>query len=725
MSSARRRWAAAAGALGVTLAMLAVGLPGGGAGAGVRAADAPSPAPTTASPSGRVALTVLSQAPVAPRRKDTLVLRGTLGNDRATDLRGPRLELRVGTAPITTRSELSTIASEQGAADPDPTAARAITPAPDTRVARLTGGTLPATIAAGSSPTWELSAPLRRMDLPSNGVFLVQVLAYDRAGAALAQVSTFVAYLPDPKSYAPTRVSWLWPLAATPDRDARGVFTDTALAGQLAPMGRLHELATAPGALPVTWLLDADLLSSADALGSAHEVRAGRKVKESDAIPEARRWLSELQSALQGAPVAAFPYGDPDVAALGKTGSDLLIGALERARVSTTALLGQESDTSLAWPAGGAADSATLRRLFDAGVRTVVLRSDAFLAPAQPTYTPTGRARVNDAGTRLEVLVADAGLADALAGDLRSPGAAALARARFLAETALITLERPNQARTVLVTPPRRWDPPPGWAASLLRAGAKAPWIRTVALSTLSRIPPAPEYAGAATAYPEPLAERELPRAQRAGIRVGTRAAADMTRVLARPDALALRYSDALLRAASTSWRELPDRGRAYLDDVLATIRADQGSVRIISRSLITLSSNRGTIPLTVSNQLGQGGGALDARDLAVRVRPILRPQIGSRLKVSDPDLLTIGAGRKATVRIEAEATANGITRVDMALLDSEGQNFGAPIELRVNVTSYGSFGMALVVITGSGLLLAAVLRNVRRIRRARAEKPA
>ncbi|MGQ0629895.1 MAG: DUF6049 family protein [Sporichthyaceae bacterium] len=725
MSAGRRRWAAAAGALGLILATLCAGP--------VRAADTPSPAPEATAPvppTGRVTLAVLSQKPVAPKGNDTVILRGTLGNGRAEELRRARLELRVGTAPVPTRSELASIANAQvpiapGAPAPD----TAALPAPNTRVVRAAGAGLPAAITAGTNPGWELSVPVRRLALPGNGVYVIQVVAYERTGTEpvaqvpIAQVTSFLSYLPDLEAYAPTRVSWLWPLAAVPDRDARGVFTDTGLASQLAPSGRLHELATAPGALPVTWLLDPDLLSSADALGAPHEVRNGRKVSEADAIPAALTWLTDLRTTLEGQPVAAFPYADPDVVALGRfRTSTLLTDALERARTSTTTLLGQESDTSLAWPADGAADRATLARLFQADVRTIVLRSDALLVDAPATYTPTGRARFSDGDARMEVLVADAGLADALAGELRTPGASAAARARFLAETALITLERPNQARTVLVTPPRRWDPPAGWAASLLRASTKVPWLRTVPLSTLSKIPPAPEYDGADSAYSEQIEARELSRPHLAGIRAGSRAANDLARVLARPDALMGRYSAALLRATSTAWREQGGPGRAYLDDVLATIRADQGSVRIIGRSLITLSSNRGTLPLTVSNQLGQGNGALDPRDLAVRVRPILRPQVGSRLKVSDSEMLTVGAGRKATVRVEIEATANGITRVDAALLDAQDRSFGAAVELKVNVTSYGSFGMVLVVITGSGLLLAAVLRNVRRFRRARAE---
>ncbi len=129
----------------------------------------------------------------------------------------------------------------------------------------------------------------------------------------------------------------------------------------------------------------------------------------------------------------------------------------------------------------------------------------------------------------------------------------------------------------------------------------------------------------------------------------------------------------------------------------------------MIGRDLVTLSSTRGTIPLTVSNELGQ----------AIRVQPVLRPRVDSRLKVENPALLTIGAGRKTTVKVPAEAASNGITQVDVQLLDATGEPFGETTQLRVNVTSFGKVGLIVLIAAGSVLFGTAILRNVRRIRNA------
>jgi hypothetical protein len=134
-----------------------------------------------------------------------------------------------------------------------------------------------------------------------------------------------------------------------------------------------------------------------------------------------------------------------------------------------------------------------------------------------------------------------------------------------------------------------------------------------------------------------------------------------------------------------------------------------------MGRSLVSLSSSLGTIPITISNGLSQ----------AVQVRPVIRSLVPGRLRTNAGELLTIPAGRKKSVQIPAEATANGITRVEVALLDAAGNPFTTPIPLRVNVTNYGSVGL-IVVIGGGGLLFAvAVVRNIRRVRAARQNRRA
>lgn len=687
-----------------TLAV-AVAAPGVAIGAPAASARVPVtavPPRPAAVPDPQVHLVLGSLTPSAPTAKGRLTLRGTLVNPATVPLREVSVALRVSTAPVTNRGDITAIAGGTGAARPS----RAVS-----------GATvqLPGQIVAAKAGDWQLSVPLKALKLRANGVYVLTATATGRGAAdpaprRLTTLTTFLPYLPDQKQYDPTRLSWLWPLAATPGRGAHGAFVSEALTAELAPGGRLAELAAAPGRTPVTWMVDPELLEAARDLGGAHQKQDAGNTDNEAGNAVAARWLADLRVRLAERPVAALPYADPDVCALTRYGNeDAIARAVARSKSLTAGLLPPRgADTTVAWPPDGFADTKTLGALRRAGAKTVVL-SSAALTPAQArTYTPTGRARVDADGSPLEVLVADQGLVSALTGDLSAPGAATLATQRFLADSALLTLERPNASRTVLVAPPRRWNPPAGWAANLIAVTGNAPWLRTVGLSKLSQTPAAPEYAGAALTYPQAAADAELSRAQIIRMTDGADAASDITRLLARPGMLEQTYTGALLSTVSSSWRAARSAGRTYAQAVAAVIGTDTGRVRVLGRNLVTLSSSRGTIPVTVSNQLDQ----------AIRVQPVLRPRVGSRLKVTNPKLLTIGAGRKKTVRVPAEAAANGITQVDVELLDASGRSFGPTKALRVNVTSFGKVGLVVLIAAGGTLFGAALVRNVRRFRR-------
>ena len=71
-----------------------------------------------------------------------------------------------------------------------------------------------------------------------------------------------------------------------------------------------------------------------------------------------------------------------------------------------------------------------------------------------------------------------------------APGAPFAVAQRFLAETAMIAAERPSLLRSIVVAPPRQWNPPPGLAGQLLADTVAAPWLRPVSLPRLAATDP-------------------------------------------------------------------------------------------------------------------------------------------------------------------------------------------------------------------------------------------
>jgi len=676
-------------------------------------AGAPSWQPARAATPGdypaRVSITRIT--PQVPRPGDTLTLRGSLTGGGVTTYDSVTVRLRVSRNALVSRTEVAEVADgTPGLRDGLPVAG--------------TEQVVATSLAPGARADWVISIPVDDLSLPRNGVFVIGVEARGSTGGGsstperIGLRKTFLPWMPQPAQLAPTRLTWLWPLTDRPSRDTSGAFTSQRAAAQLAEAtaagGRLDTLVSAPGSMPVTWLVDPDLLESVAALGAEHRIRSGKRSRTAPPDPVARRWWQGLRQGLIGKPVAALPYADPDLAALRRNGQAVRIGhALARGSAATTALLGRPVGTDLVWPPDGLADAATLATLRRAGVRTVVLDNTVVVPRQELNYTPTGRARVDTPDGPLDVLVADAELTATIAADLADPGTALLAAQHFLADTALITLERPIVARTILVAPPRHWSPPAAWLASLLAETRRAPWLQIVGLDTLQVTPPATGLSDATLVAPLGAAARELPARHIASVRRVARDAGRVTSVLTQPEAVTELYDAALLRAQSSSWRGDQAATAAYLAMLRGDVLADLSKVRVIGRDLVTLSSKSGTIPVTVTNELTQ----------PVRIRLSLAPKVPSRLRVATPDAIRIGAGRKTTIKVPAVAYANGLTVLDVQLLTPDGQAYGPATSLRVNATNYGNLGLVVVVGAGVLLLVAAGLRNVVRLRRARARR--
>jgi hypothetical protein len=91
-------------------------------------------------------------------------------------------------------------------------------------------------------------------------------------------------------------------------------------------------------------------------------------------------------------------------------------------------------------------------------------------------YTPDAVTEVHTGvGVPVRVLLADHTITSLLAETPAGPGAATAVSQRFLAETAMIAAEAPSLPRSIVVAPPRRWNPGSALAAQLLRDTVSAP----------------------------------------------------------------------------------------------------------------------------------------------------------------------------------------------------------------------------------------------------------
>ena len=173
---------------------------------------------------------------------------------------------------------------------------------------------------------------------------------------------------------------------------------------------------------------------------------------------------------------------------------------------------------TIAWPAAGIADFGVLGSLAATGVSSVILNSSLMPPKTALLYTPSAiTSALDGVDAGVHVALTDNILSQVLAdgptaaqarrsqtsGAKQPPGhgpasgesastvqAAAAAGSfateqRFLAETAMIVAEAPATPRSVVIAPPRQWNPTVSLATALLTESDDAPWLRPASVSSL------------------------------------------------------------------------------------------------------------------------------------------------------------------------------------------------------------------------------------------------
>ncbi len=668
--------------------------------------DGSSGATTKAAPAATALLGLRQITPVSVMPGEVMHLAGTVRNVGTQTLKDTTVQLGTSAVAFTTRDQLSA----------DPPATLPVAGA-DKSLGR---------IAPGQTRRFQLDVDTDTLPLAGFGVYPLSLTATATVGATdtiVARVDTFLPWAPPDPSVQATRLLWLWPLIDRPVRQASGAFVDDHLAAELAPAGRLGGLVDAARGEPVTWMIDPDLLSSASTMAAGYVVRSRTgEVSKGAGTDAARRWLGDVRAATLGRDVVATPYADPDLASIALSTHPTLLRSTARLGASVASqVLGRPVSADLAWPNNGQADATLLTKLATQQIHNVLL-SDTVYPPATPaTFTPSGRVDLTTAGAAVTpdevaagtsvstaALLADSTLSSTIADPARTPDDVLLARQRFLAQTQLITAELPSQSRLVVVAPPRRWDASPNLAKSLLQATDAASWLQPVRLDTALRWP--------ASAVPrtgpitDPSTEPTLPLGQVDRTRETLAQLRVFSRILTQPDPLATDDQSALYASLSTSWLDTPDEGTAWLDDAVATLDGQQSKVRLLTASTATLSSQKGTIPLTVANDLPQ----------AVVVGLQVSSEDPLRLRVTAPDRVRVGPQRKRSVDVQVEAVTTGTIPVIAQLTNRAGRPFGTPQRLSVQVRAYGQVAVLVFATAVALLVLAALLRIGRRVFRAR-----
>ncbi|MFF0480517.1 DUF6049 family protein [Streptomyces sp. NPDC004435] len=653
-------------------------------------------------------------APSAPVEGDTVTVTGTLTNRGKRAITDATVNLRVGPR-MESRSEIDQVARRKGfRSDSDP---RPLDAVPEIDIPRLD---------VGVSRDFRISVPVSKLDLDDEGgvyqlgVSLTGQTSDQQYDRVLGIERTFLPYQPEPTDKR-TQVTYLWPLMSSAhisadtasDDQQTPVFQDDDLAEELRPGGRLDELVTLGQGLPVTWVIDPDLLASVDAMANGYRVKDGTgHTAGTEANRKlAERWLGMLEKAVQGRKVVALPFADPDLASLAHRGKTVpgslqhLQSATQLAGPTVETILHVQPATDFAWPVEGAVDPSIMAVATSAGARKVIARSDSIQDDGLP-YTPTA-ARPLGGGTT--AVVSDAELSTAFQGDMVRAETSTLAVQEFLAQTLAITLEQPQDQRSVVVAPQRRPSVAQAQAmASAVRGLGAKRWTQPLDLVAAAAAKPDPDASTTvprASQYPKKLRDSELPVQAFRDMKTTRDELDDFKVILTDATRVVPPVGNAINREMSASWRGRAREAAIYRVEVEDVLQRLTKGVLLVDKSDLTLSGRSATIPVTVQNKLLQ-----DVEGLVLR----LTSSNGTRLKVdgeTSAELpITVRAGHSQSVKFPASANANGQVSMTAQLYTVDGTPYGSPMTFSVKVSEMTP--TVMLVIAGGVLLL--VLAGVR-----------
>lgn len=682
----------------------------GGAVAVAIALVAGLPLTAQAAPAGPVApvtVTLQSLEPHDVTADATIRITAVLKNTSAQATGPLRVRLRRGTV-LDTRGELQ-------AADTDVPGARSAA-GPALPLAGLD----PGASARVTSETGAADLGLTGFRLP--GVYpLALTVQREADGTELGRLSTLLPYIQS--GVSGIRATLLWPLLDRPHRltgtpaGKPEIFTDDLLARSVAADGRLDTLLNAAesvtGKVRLTLVIDPETIEALDRMESpvGYRISTGGRLVVGQGGIAAREWLERLKAIAPKHLLVATPYGDPDLVAL-ERGGNAALGRVRTPDLAATGLiLGVTPTIHVSWPPDGQLTDTALDDVVAQGAGAVVLDPTALSGAAATGRTPSGVSPLPALSGQAVALVSDPVVENLLQrGSLKKGGFAGgprLAEQRLLAELAMITAEAPNDSRTIVLAPPRRWDPPLAYARALAADLTRIPWLRSA--DALDAASSTQSVDRGRLVYPAEARRRELPARQLADLGTVQSQVADFRGALSNEDAATELgpYGDAVRRAGSSAWRTAVPSGQAYVAKLLRSIGTLRGSVTVSTSATgdYTLASSDSPLLLTVQNTLPV--------PVSVRVR-VATP---AGFETRDVGVQQIPAGGKRSVQVPASLQRTGTFAVTVQATTPNGGELGQEVTLSVRSTAYGGLALGITGLAFAVLVLAVLLRLYRRWR--------
>ncbi len=638
----------------------------------------PAARPASAQETAEIRLTLLAQTPWNTPTQRDLELRiraENLGTE-------PLEELDIG---VTLYSRILSRSAYEASLVTDPSVV-------------IDAETLPreGTLEPGASREFEISVTLDSagIDPEHSGVYPFKVDL--RSGlspvAVLRTPAIFLVREPE----IPLVLSWTFvlhhPISFRPD----GTFVDDSLETSLDAGGRLNgqirsllEVVEDPAATPVDVAISPVLLTqlgrmrdgyTVDDDGAVREVAAGQ-----GGATLAGQAIEDLQTiaADPNVVISSLPFSTPELPAL--FGGGLQGDArtqLERGRDVTSVFVQEPTVDTVFRPPGAALDDATLRALPVSGIETLILGPTTVALPEQPLgFAGPGTVLVGDGS--LSAIVpepsADAQVASIVEDD---PVRAAQV---LLGQLTNIWQERPGEEHGVAIVLGEDVPYPGPFFRTLAGGVPRAPWLApTHAETFVAAFPPTDTASLAQPSF------RRFTTSYVASLKQARRRIETVRSMLPERSEEPARLETLLLLAEARQFLVAEDAGLAFISSVRSTVDGIIGGLELETVSAVTLTSDAGSVPLTVRNTGNQR--------LSISVR-----LVSQYLRHSPSVDLELAPGESRTLRLQVQLRTTGRFPIRVQLLSPSGRVIGQDT-LIVRSTAYNR--VALLITIGAALVL-------------------
>ena len=575
---------------------------------------------------------------------------------------------------------------------------------------------IPTSLAPGESTTYTLNVPFGQLGLAGapSGVYTVSVHVLgqrvdqprNESGTPEAdgRARVLMPYLSE--ADAPTPLAVVIPFRHDLRRLPDGTFQDVEeLVESISAGGLLRnrlELIAASESGQATVLIDPALLDALRAIADDDFGPPGERDDggEAEADPtEAQQaavyFLERLELAAGRSSVLVEPYARADLTALAQN-PDLELGRTVR-KVGARALeAGSISGTTVYQPE----DVLDPEALETIGRHRTVLVGSQQVQGWSRSGGPAARLVADNVSA--PVLVADTSLV--LGGLAPGPSDSALhVRQRVLAESAVLSLA--GQEAGLVFMPDEDWDPGPGPVGDQLFDELDTAWVRSTSLAAMVGSGRPPRVVAQEALAPEPLPTSVLKDAARLRRRATT-----LEALTGQEGALPY-YLQNTAFALSSTWRDAPGRAAELAAENVEAIDQQLSRLSIQGPQAVTLSSNSGSFPVTLTNRLDipvtVGARIYDAENL---------------LEVARIEAQEIAPDSQETITIDVEAPDVGTTTVYARLVTEGGRQFGEPISFPLRSSVIGEVIWYVMGAAGIFVLLLIVRRRGRGLRPTAAE---